>query len=569
MKRCISVFGAAAVLVSVAAAQDWPRYETSLEYTFTRFSPATNASSINANGGSAQFAYNFNRWFSGVIDLGAVHNGRVLDSTMANYLAGPRISFNKGSRITPYFQVLVGGVYATSSTQASITAIGLDAGVLPAGTTIRATRQETAFGMTAGGGLDIKMSKHVSFRPIQVEYFLTRLENLRAFNDNSQNNLRYSAGLNFTFGGEEPTPPPPPPTHPQKTCPDGSTVPADAACPKQNLKLSLSASPQELCQGESAPVNASIAGGDSNQLNFQWSVNGQLIGQGHTFVFGTVGREPGNYTVALTVGGANFNPASAQTTFTVREYRAPTGTAQANPAEIYFGDKSTLSASCQGQCGGNIQMPTFSASEGSVQGDQFDSSAVQFDSSNKAEQRKTVTITATCTDNRSSGTATTSITVIKKAVITPIRLPDVLFDVNSARVNNCGKRILLEQLRSYFERDSAGKVVLVGHQSSDEKPANLAEQRVLNAAAVITAGTGVCLAIPQNQVLVSSPGVDQNGVPFEPGFCSSSVRGGTTGTAEMRRVEVWFVPNGGQLPTSSATYQDASYLPVSTLGCPR
>jgi outer membrane protein OmpA-like peptidoglycan-associated protein len=423
--------------------------------------------------------------------------------------------------------------------------------------------------MTAGGGLDIKMSKHVSFRPIQVEYFLTRLENLRTFNDNSQNNLRYSAGLNFTFGGEEPTPPLPPPTHPQKTCPDGSTVPADAACPKQNLKLSLSASPQELCQGESAPVNASIAGGDSTQLNFQWSVNGQLIGQGHTFVFGTVGREPGNYTVALTVNGANFNPASAQTTFTVREYRAPAGTAQANPAEIYVGDKSTLSATCQGQCGGNIQAPTFSASEGSVQGDQFDSSAVQFDPANNAEQRKTVTITATCTDTRSSGTATTTITVIKKAVITPIRLPDVLFDANSARVNNCGKRILLEQLRSYFERDSAGKVVLVGHSSSDEKPANLAEQRALNAAAVITAGTGVCLAIPQTQVMVSSPGVDQNGVPFEAGFCSSSVRGGTTSTAEMRRVEVWFVPNGGQLPTSSATYQDASDLPVSTLGCPK
>ena len=567
MKRCISVMGAAVLLVSTAAAQDWPRYETSLEYTFTRFNPATNLSSFNANGGSGQFAYNFNRWFSGVIDLGAVHNGRVLDSTMANYLAGPRISFHKGSRITPYFQVLFGGVYATSSTQAPPGAIVLDAGVIPVGTTIRATRQETAFAMTAGGGLDIKMSKHVSFRPIQVEYFLTRLENLRAFNDNSQNNLRYSAGLNFTFGGEEPTPPPP--TQPLKTCPDGSKVPPDAVCPKQNLKVSLSAGPQELCQGETAQVNASISGGDSSQLNFQWSINGQPISQGHNLTFGTVGRDPGNYTVALTVKGANFNPASAQTTFTVREYRPPTGTAQANPAEIYFGDKSTLTASCQGQCGGTIQAPTFTASEGSVQADQFDSTGMQFDSSNNAEQRKTVTITATCADSRSTGTATTTITVIKKAVITAVRLPDVLFDANSARVNNCGKRILLEQLRAYFERDSAGKVVLVGHQSSDEKPANLAEQRALNAAAVITAGTGVCLAIPQTQVLVSSPGVEQNGVPFEPGFCSSSVRGGASSTAEMRRVEVWFVPNGGQLPSSSATYRDASDLPVSSLGCPR
>jgi outer membrane protein OmpA-like peptidoglycan-associated protein/opacity protein-like surface antigen len=567
MKPCLSVIGAAMLFASVAAAQDWPRYETSLDYTGTRFDSATNVRAFNANGGSGDFAYNFNRWFSGVIDLGAVHNGNVLDSTIANYLAGPRITVHRGS-IMPYFQVLVGGAYATSSISAPLAAPTQDAGVIPPGTTIRATRQENAFAMTAGAGLDIKISKHVSFRPIQVEYFLTQLGNLRAFNDNSQNNIRYSAGFNFMFGGEEPTPPPPP-SHPQKTCPDGTTVPADAACPKRNVTLSLAATPQELCQGETAQVNASIAGADSSQLSFQWSINGQPIGQQHSFVFGTEGREPGTYTVALVVSSAAVNAASAQTSITVREYRAPTGTAQASPAEIYFGEKSTLSASCQGQCGGTIQAPTFTASEGSVQGDQFDSTGVQFDSSNNAEQRRAVTITASCADSRSTGTATTTITVIKKAVITPIRLPDVLFDANSARVNNCGKRILLEQLRAYFERDSAGKVVLVGHSSSDETAANLAEQRALNAAAVITAGTGICLAIAQSQVLVSSPGVDQNGVGFEPGFCSSSVRGGPSGMAEMRRVEVWFVPNGGQPPSSLKTYQDASALPVSSLGCPR
>jgi len=199
----------------------------------------------------------------------------------------------------------------------------------------------------------------------------------------------------------------------------------------------------------------------------------------------------------LTVNGAAFNTATARATITVREYQPPTGTAQANPAQIYVGEKSTLSATCQGQCGGNIQPPTFAASDGSVQGNQFDSTSVQFDSSSNAEQRKTTTITATCADSRSTaGAATTTITVIKKAVITAIRLPDLLFDANSARVNDYGERILLEQLRAHFERDSAGKAVLVGHQSSDEKPANLAEQRALNSAAVVSAGTGVCLAVP-------------------------------------------------------------------------
>ena len=99
--------------------------------------------------------------------------------------------------------------------------------------------------------------------------------------------------------------------------------------------------------------------------------------------------------------------------------------------------------------------------------------------------------------------------------------------------------------------------------------ANLAEQRALNAAAIITAGTGVCLAIPQSQVQVSAPGTEQNGVPFEAGFCQSSVGAGASSATDMRRVEVWFVPTGGKVPSSVTNSQSASALSVSGLGCPK
>ena len=36
----------------------------------------------------------------------------------------------------------------------------------------------------------------------------------------------------------------------------------------------------------------------------------------------------------------------------------------------------------------------------------------------------------------------------------------------------------------------------------------------------------------------------------------------------MRRVQVWFVPTGGQLPSSLTKHQDAASLPVEALGCP-
>ncbi len=80
-----------------------------------------------------------------------------------------------------------------------------------------------------------------------------------------------------------------------------------------------------------------------------------------------------------------------------------------------------------------------------------------------SEQRKVITLTAMARDDRSSGTATTTITVKMPASVEAVRLPDILFPRNSARVNNCDKRILLEQLKALTDRDPTGKIVFVGH----------------------------------------------------------------------------------------------------------
>jgi outer membrane protein OmpA-like peptidoglycan-associated protein len=304
-------------------------------------------------------------------------------------------------------------------------------------------------------------------------------------------------------------------------------------------------------------------------MSYSWSVNGQQTGQDQSFEFSSTGREPGTYHIGLAVNNDNFNPGSANAAVTVREYRPPTGTVTATPSQIHAGDRSALSSGFQGQCGGPIRAATYEASEGSIQGDQFDSSGVQFDATNNAEQKKTVTITAKASDGRNTGAASTTIEVTKSATIMPVRLPDVLFSDNSSRVNNCGKRVLLEQLRAYYERDAGGTAVLVGHVSSDEKSGTLAQQRASNAAAVITAGQGICLAIPQAQVQVSAPGLEQNGVGFEAGFCSSSVARGSSSATNMRRVEVWFVPSGGKLPASVTNNQSATALSLGGLGCPK
>src|SRR5579885_2671576 len=526
MKKYLTLMGAAWLFASLAAAQQVPRFETYFGYDYVRFNPITTLDTFRASGGSTQFIVNFNKWISGVADLGAVHNnafsGFDIDSTTWNFVFGPRVSIRKWSRITPFLEALFGGAYYSASTHLDgfVPVIGPD-GTIIAGDPLRTrvTSHQVGFALIAGGGIDIKLTRHLSFRPAELDYYQTRIRNLALTDNLTQDNFRYSGGISFLFGGEKHVPPPP----------------AARQIPKQNLTLQLTPSATQVCPGDTVTITPSIAGANPNDLKYVWYVNGQPISQGQTFSFGTAGRDAGTYKVSLAVNGANFNPAQAETDITVLQYVPPSGSVTATPSQIEYGEKSTLASNFQGQCGKcAIQTPTYTASEGTVPGDQFDSTGVQFSPSN-SEQHKTVTITATASDCTSTGTATTTIDVTKKATIAPVRLPDVLFSRNSSRVNNCGKRVLLEQLRAYVEKDPTGTVVLVGNASPDETVANLDMKRAENAAAVITAGTGVCMSVPQSQVMLQGNGTSQNGISFESGFCAASVRGGAGGAEDLRR----------------------------------
>ena len=228
MRRVVTA--SAVILVSsfAAFAADYGQFETFLGYTYVRFQTSNqfvgepfdlNVPNFSASGGSAQFAYNFNRWFSVVADAGAVTNtgtvgnfnhsilfpalsrGGGFNGILANYLLGPRVSFKKGSRFVPYVQALFGGATLWESLPVPDVAIIAGGGVIiPNGANIRFNRATSGFAMTAGGGLDIKMNKHVYLRPVQAEYFLTRLSPIGAFGVTTRNNFRYSAGINFSYG---------------------------------------------------------------------------------------------------------------------------------------------------------------------------------------------------------------------------------------------------------------------------------------------------------------------------------------------------------------------------------
>jgi hypothetical protein len=570
----------------IARAQDYPRIESFFGYTYMRANSATDVPAFSANGGSTQFVVNANRWLGFVADLGAVHNGNInnhnLDSTFTNFLFGPRVTL-RYSRISPYFNVLFGGMHAGSSVGTSALPVastlpvylpGVPDPVTGQAVTLRAVAAQTAFAMTAGGGLDIKINRHVSFRPIGLDYMLTRLQNLRSAEDNNQHNIRYTTGFNFTFGGEAPAPPPPapPPTH---ACWDGSTLPVGTECPKRDMNLRLTANRMEVCAGSSITITPSVTPPPGAAL--QWSIGGEPVSQANSLEFGATGRTPGSYKVGLRATADGYNDVTAETAITVNDYRPPTGTLEVSPAEVWAGEKATLTARFTGgQCGGNTGEPVIRASEGSISGNQFDSSEVKFDPGSSAEQRKTVTLVASVTDEKGSATAQAALVVKKAAETAARRFPDIVFPAGSARVNNCGKRVLLEDLKSVLEGAPTGKVIFVGHVSEKETgKAGLDQQRALNAAAVLSAGTGICYGFPVSQIQVGAAGSADNGVDYQSHFCGTtqeipgSIVKESENDAKFRRVEVWFVPPGGALPKSLNAYKDTAPLGVSGLGCPK
>jgi outer membrane immunogenic protein len=166
----------------VDAQEPASKFEAYGGYYYARFNVNANVPGIAPSatyigkGGGGQLEYNANRWLGVVGDLGGFYatsggNGSFAGGVFT-YLAGPRVNFRRG-KFTPFVQALFGGVHTTDGIAQS-------------------TGGQDHFAMTAGGGIDFKVSRHVSVRPIQAEYFMTKIPDGL---NNRQDNLRLGAGI--------------------------------------------------------------------------------------------------------------------------------------------------------------------------------------------------------------------------------------------------------------------------------------------------------------------------------------------------------------------------------------
>jgi opacity protein-like surface antigen len=155
-------------------------------YDYARFNVNSNVPGVapsltfNGNGGSGQLEYNAERWLGVVGDLAgygatSTTHGALVGGAFT-YLVGPRVNFRHG-KVTLFAQTLFGGIRTTDG--------------------IGRSGPENNLAMTVGGGIDFRVSKRVSVRPVQTEYFMTKLSDGL---NNRQDNFRFSAGIVFRLG---------------------------------------------------------------------------------------------------------------------------------------------------------------------------------------------------------------------------------------------------------------------------------------------------------------------------------------------------------------------------------
>jgi opacity protein-like surface antigen len=186
LRVVLSLLGLATLFAGATQAQEERKtIDLFAGYSYVRANPATSgADSFSLNGGNASIAYNVNNWLSGVADFGGYTNTNILGSgasgTLSTYLFGPRVSYRRYGRVTPFGEVLFGVAHTGASLLAT-------------------NNSQNAFAMTVGGGFDYRINSHWSVRAAKVDYLLTRFNEFGSTNTQSQNNLRVSTGVVFRF----------------------------------------------------------------------------------------------------------------------------------------------------------------------------------------------------------------------------------------------------------------------------------------------------------------------------------------------------------------------------------
>ena len=301
-------------------------------------------------------SYFFNKWFGITIDTGA-HFGDRYDADEANI--GPVIRFPLG-HIQPFIHGMGGWSRISPGN----------------------SNQNDSFGLAAGGGIDVRASKHVSLRLLQADYVRSQ-QKFGLGSSTPIDGARLAAGLVFLGGvGEE--------------------LPVSASC---------SVTPTEVFAGE--PVKASVRTNNfdpKHTLKYEWSTNGGKIqGQGDNVTVDTTGVAEGQtYAVSAHVTDPHNKKAiaSCQASFSTKKRLPPTITCKVDPTTVIVGASVAVHCDASSPQGGQVTV-AHTSDRGNFTGQGNDLTI-----NTTGVQPGPVTVTSTVTDDHQlTANTTTSFTV--------------------------------------------------------------------------------------------------------------------------------------------------------------
>ncbi len=338
--------------------------------------------------------------------------------------------------------------------------------------------------------------------------------------------------------------------------------------------------------GNAARLAATATDPLGHRLAYHWTVNGQPY-NGDSNTITVTPSQAGQTQVGLQVTDTDQNaamPASpAPVVVYANDLPQVRAVCSATNGNLTLGQSTSLSAAVTGAQGASTIRWTVSEgtlANGNTATPTFNSTGINFPASAQP-QTKTITATANVTD--AAGRMTSCTTNIR-VTVTPmmVHYGDIVFGQGSARINNCAKRILIERVYPQLAPGGAYQgfnVVLVGHiDPSESKIRDLDRKRVLDAAAVLSAGKDTCTAL--EPMRIQGDWVGTTATEYKETSCGVTFNASPTeravdrinpndARAKNRRVEVWLVPPGQAMPASVKEAHSMPLPELQRLACPR
>jgi outer membrane protein OmpA-like peptidoglycan-associated protein len=277
--------------------------------------------------------------------------------------------------------------------------------------------------------------------------------------------------------------------------------------------VTCAVSPNSIMVGESATVRATGNSPDGSPLTYSWTLNGQAqAASSPTFTFGSQGRQPGNYTIGVTVNTGHYT-ASCSSSVTVREIPIPPPTINCQTPTVDIESGGTAQLRVRATAERATPTISWSASAGTVTGS---GETATFNGAGLSAGAYTVTATV---DNGRGARASCTMTV---NVSQRINVPG--FAANKFRVDNVAKAIL-DNGAVQLKNDPRLRASIAGYTDGSKREAGIKGLALKRAQAVV-------------DYLVSK-GIDASRLTATDGGASTIAESKTeAGRKENRRAEI-------------------------------